>query len=229
MSGQEYYNGGGHYQQPPQHSYDQQGQYGAPPPQGYPPQDAYGGQHYHQQAQYQQPQHHYQSDQYQQTPYPQSNDPYQQNPHYDTHSPVPSYNNQQHQGYAPPPLSAGYDQPGYSQGAPSYSDHHQKNDYRDQGPGGAEGERGLGATLIGGAGGAFLGHELGGGALGTIGGLIAGAIGANALENRHEKKKKEKKHKKRDSDYSGLVYGSSAAMGAPQAPLEISQQKQAEQ
>ena len=48
-------------------------------------------------------------------------------------------------------------------------------------------EKGIGATLVGGGAGAFLGHELGGGALGTVGGMIAGAVGANALERRHEK------------------------------------------
>lgn len=63
---------------------------------------------------------------------------------------------------------------------------------RGQGPPGSEGpdggkDRGLGATLVGAGGGGFLGHELGGGALGTIGGAIAGAIGANMLEKRHHK------------------------------------------
>ena len=48
-------------------------------------------------------------------------------------------------------------------------------------------EKGIGATLVGGGAGAFLGHELGGGALGTVGGMIAGAVGANALERRHER------------------------------------------
>lgn len=48
-----------------------------------------------------------------------------------------------------------------------------------------EGDRGLGSTLIGGAGGAFLGNKLGGGALGTIGGLVAGAIGANVLSDKY--------------------------------------------
>ena len=51
----------------------------------------------------------------------------------------------------------------------------------------AEGERGLGATLLGGSGGAFLGHKYGGGGLGTVGGLIAGAVGANLVENFTEK------------------------------------------
>ncbi|KAE8419510.1 hypothetical protein BDV36DRAFT_294104 [Aspergillus pseudocaelatus] len=47
----------------------------------------------------------------------------------------------------------------------------------------AEGEKGLGSTIVGGAGGAFVGHEVGKksehGILGTIGGAIAGAIAAN--------------------------------------------------
>jgi hypothetical protein len=45
----------------------------------------------------------------------------------------------------------------------------------------------LGSTLIGGAGGAFVGHKLGGGPLGTIGGLVAGAMGANILDSKHDK------------------------------------------
>ena len=42
-------------------------------------------------------------------------------------------------------------------------------------------------ALAGGAGGGFLGHKLGGqaghGGLGTIGGLVAGAIGGSKLED----------------------------------------------
>ncbi|KAF1345176.1 hypothetical protein BDV97DRAFT_42701 [Delphinella strobiligena] len=68
---------------------------------------------------------------------------------------------------------------------------------------GQEGDRGLGATLLGGAGGAFLGHKTAGGGLGTLGGMVLGAIGANVLENKHEKDKKEKKHKKHRSDSHG--------------------------
>ncbi|KAF3398877.1 hypothetical protein DPV78_006651 [Talaromyces pinophilus] len=50
-----------------------------------------------------------------------------------------------------------------------------------------EGERGLGATVVGATGGAFLGHHFGKdsghGTLGTIGGGVAGALLANAVEN----------------------------------------------
>jgi hypothetical protein len=65
-----------------------------------------------------------------------------------------------------------------------------------------EGERGLGATVLGGGAGAFLGHKMGHGALGTIGGLAIGAIAANALEH-HEKKKHEERREERafDSGY----------------------------
>ena len=73
-------------------------------------------------------------------------------------------------------------------------------------------EKGLGASLLGGAGGAFVGHEMGGGALGTILGIGAGAVGAALLEKDHEKQKKKeaeresKKHLKYQDDFE---YGSS--------------------
>lgn len=44
---------------------------------------------------------------------------------------------------------------------------------------GAEGERGLGSTLIGGAAGALLGNKLGHGKMATAGGALAGAVGLN--------------------------------------------------
>jgi predicted lipid-binding transport protein (Tim44 family) len=47
------------------------------------------------------------------------------------------------------------------------------------GPGGPEGERGLGSTLLGGAAGGFAGHKMGGGFMGSAGGAILGAVGAN--------------------------------------------------
>ena len=48
-------------------------------------------------------------------------------------------------------------------------------------------DKSLVSTLAGAAGGGYLGHELGGGAIGTVGGLLAGAIGARELEKRHER------------------------------------------
>ncbi|KAL2860688.1 uncharacterized protein BJX67DRAFT_368198 [Aspergillus lucknowensis] len=51
----------------------------------------------------------------------------------------------------------------------------------------AEGEKGLGSTIVGGAGGAFVGHKVGKksdhGTLGAIGGAVAGAIVANMASN----------------------------------------------
>ncbi|KAL2803119.1 hypothetical protein BJX63DRAFT_437227 [Aspergillus granulosus] len=50
-----------------------------------------------------------------------------------------------------------------------------------------EGERGLGATVLEGAGGAFVGHKVGKesdhGTLGAIGGAVAGAVVANLASN----------------------------------------------
>lgn len=48
-------------------------------------------------------------------------------------------------------------------------------------------EKSIVSTLAGGAGGAYLGHEIGGGAIGAVGGLLAGALGARQLEKRHER------------------------------------------
>jgi hypothetical protein len=113
-------------------------------------------------------------DQYQQQGYgapPQGHDNQVYDPNR-SHSPYPPAQPQQ-QGYGQP---QGYG--GQQHGQPGYGDH-------AGAPGGAaEGDRGLGSTLIGGAGGAFLGNKLGGGALGTIGGLIAGAVGANVLSDK---------------------------------------------
>lgn len=109
-----------------------------------------------------------------------------------SHSPYPPA--AQHQQYSDPNQQYGQQQHGQQQYGQQqqhgYGDQqHQQGQYGQpgvpSGPGGpADGERGLGSTLIGGAGGAFLGNQLGGGALGTIGGLIAGAVGANMLSDK---------------------------------------------
>lgn len=51
------------------------------------------------------------------------------------------------------------------------------------GPGGPEGEKGLGSTLLGGATGGFAGHKMGGGFMGTAGGAVLGAVGANMVSH----------------------------------------------
>jgi len=61
-----------------------------------------------------------------------------------------------------------------------------------------DGERGLGATLLGGAAGAFLGEQTDKGALGTVGGAVVGAIAATAGE-KHLDKLKEAKGREKDA------------------------------
>ncbi|KAK4541652.1 hypothetical protein LTR36_007796 [Oleoguttula mirabilis] len=72
--------------------------------------------------------------------------------------------------------------------------------------GGGDGERGLGATLLGGAAGAFIGDQVGSkgkgkhgkdSALGTLGGALVGAIGAHAAERQWEKREKSKEEHER--------------------------------
>ncbi|KAJ5614865.1 hypothetical protein N7528_008519 [Penicillium herquei] len=74
------------------------------------------------------------------------------------------------QSYQPHGESASY----YQTGAPP-----QQQPGYAPGPGGPEGEKGLGSTLVGGAAGGFAGHQMGGGFLGTAGGAILGAVGMN--------------------------------------------------
>lgn len=81
-------------------------------------------------------------------------------------------------------------------GPDNFVSHHRSQNSNPT-PQGTNGERGLGATVLGGAGGAFLGHKLEHGALGTIGGLAIGAIAANAFEH-HEKKKMEERREARE-------------------------------
>lgn len=70
-----------------------------------------------------------------------------------------------------------------------------------------KGDRGFGATLLGGAAGAFLGEQVGGRKQGdnswlkTVGGALVGAIGANALERGVEKWEKDRKGKKEEGRY----------------------------
>jgi hypothetical protein len=82
------------------------------------------------------------------------------------------------------------------------------------GPGqvGQDGEKGLGATLIGGASGGFLGHKAGGGMLGTVLGSVIGAIGANAVEHKvkkHEEHKHEQKYDKQLGLWATILWARS--------------------
>ena len=64
-------------------------------------------------------------------------------------------------------------------------------------------DRSLAATLVGGAGGAFLGRKAGAGFLGTVGSAVAGAIAANVAEagvKKVRRKHRSKKKKDKGSD-----------------------------
>ncbi|CAH0058129.1 unnamed protein product [Clonostachys solani] len=60
---------------------------------------------------------------------------------------------------------------------------------------GPDGERGLGATVVGGGAAGWAAHKAGSGMLGSLASAAAGAIGANVLENKL-KKYRNKKHNK---------------------------------
>ena len=63
----------------------------------------------------------------------------------------------------------------------------------------------VGATLLGGAVGAFAGHEVGHGGLATVIGAVAGAYGGHKLEQKREKSKEkraeEREHHSQHGDY----------------------------
>ncbi|KAI9663169.1 MAG: hypothetical protein M1821_008217 [Bathelium mastoideum] len=142
-------------------------------------------------------------------------------------------------GGHPPPLSSGYDDDYDSHDEKRRHRHrregsdsrHSKNDGGDDGgkekkkKGLSDKEKGLGASLLGGAGGAFVGHEMGGGALGTILGIGAGAIGAALLEKDHEKQKKKEKERDREKRLKyrdDFEYGSSDVGSAGQHRRDVS-------
>ncbi|CAG9991075.1 unnamed protein product [Clonostachys byssicola] len=60
---------------------------------------------------------------------------------------------------------------------------------------GPDGERGLGATVVGGGAAGWTAHKAGAGMLGSLASAAAGAIGANFLENKLKKHRKDKKNK----------------------------------
>ncbi|KAJ5613733.1 hypothetical protein N7528_007387 [Penicillium herquei] len=80
-------------------------------------------------------------------------------------------------------------------------------------------ERGLGSTLIGGAGGAYVGHQMGGG-MATAGGAIIGALGANAvshgLESHHQHQQQQQQYQQYQQQYQ--AYGGYPPQSYPQAP-----------
>ncbi|KAK3114741.1 hypothetical protein LTR53_006626 [Teratosphaeriaceae sp. CCFEE 6253] len=72
----------------------------------------------------------------------------------------------------------------------------------------SDSERGLGATLLGGAAGAFLGDQADKGILGTVGGAVLGALAAKAGEKQIDKRQQKKEgtgsgRRRDESDYMG--------------------------
>ncbi|KAK5676327.1 hypothetical protein LTS10_011139 [Elasticomyces elasticus] len=85
----------------------------------------------------------------------------------------------------------------------------------------SDSERGLGATLLGGAAGAFLGDQADKGMLGTVGGAVLGALAAKAGEKQMDKRQQKKEaggRRRGDSDYVGSPdsnYGGGGRRAAP--------------
>ncbi|KAI1340361.1 hypothetical protein F5Y15DRAFT_423295 [Xylariaceae sp. FL0016] len=203
MSAQDYYNnggGGGGY--PPSQSqspYPNQPQYAsspAPYPTYPPQQQQYGG-----------------------------HSPYPSQPSY-AHSPAPP-SSQTH--LSPYPLQPQYARPGSAHSdaghppppypedrtsplprphsADPYASEKQRDQsqYSQQYAEGEDGERGLGATLLGGGAGGLLGHKLGKGKFGTFLGSAVGAVAANVIENKMEGK--HGKHGHGHGGHHGSPYG----------------------
>ncbi|KAI0880559.1 uncharacterized protein GGS22DRAFT_174694 [Annulohypoxylon maeteangense] len=114
-------------------------------------------------------------------------------------------------GYPPPSYAAN---DGTPQARPHSADPYStaqtpydNNPNRAPGQEGEDGERGLGATLIGGGAGGFLGHKLGKGKLGTMLGSAVGAVAANMIEHKFERKNSNQSHQSHQSHGSHGSHG----------------------
>ncbi|KAE8372185.1 hypothetical protein BDV26DRAFT_274639 [Aspergillus bertholletiae] len=148
-------------------NYPAQNQYGQPPQNGYyQPAPAYNQQPHAQYTSYGQQQNY---------PPPYSAGPQQGGYPGEYGHETGSYMNQPQEGrHSPYPP-----QQQFHQGeSASYYDASSQVGYPGQAPGpaGQEGEKGLGSSILGAAGGGIVGHKLGGGFLGTAGGALIGAI-----------------------------------------------------
>ncbi|KAI1453874.1 hypothetical protein F4805DRAFT_356241 [Annulohypoxylon moriforme] len=133
-----------------------------------------------------------------QSPYP-SQPSYAQSPQSQNYlAPYPQQSQYARPGSAH--SDAGYPPPAYSNDGTPHARPHSADPYstgqapydrdpnRAPGQEGEDGERGLGATLIGGGAGGFLGHKLGKGKLGTMLGSAVGAVAANMIEHKFERR-----------------------------------------
>lgn len=81
-------------------------------------------------------------------------------------------------------------------------------------------ERGHGAALLGGAGGALIGHEMTDGVLGTLGGLVVGALAAKTIEKVYENRKAKQAEAGGKGGRSPRARSSPPARGGPPGPRE---------
>ncbi|KAL4904375.1 CVNH domain-containing protein [Aspergillus multicolor] len=115
--------------------------------------------------------------------------------------------------HSPQPQQPQQHQPTYPQDAP------QSGPGQPQDPN----ERGFMGALAGGAAGAYAGHQVNHGVLGTLGGAIVGSLGQDAIKQHHEKKEKKSKSKwgfhRRDSSSSSSSSDSGKHHAKPPVPV----------
>lgn len=99
---------------------------------------------------------------------------------------------------------------------------------------GGDGDRGLGATLLGGAAGAFLGDQADKGILGTVGGAVLGAVAAGALDRQVGKREQSKGlRKKHEGEPKGdrsddIMYGTRGNLSGLPPPRDRDRRERAE-
>ncbi|CRG89102.1 hypothetical protein PISL3812_06137 [Talaromyces islandicus] len=214
MSANEYFSGGGAYEQNEQHRYnnnssDNQSPWSSPPPIHTPSSSTYEGSYPPSEPPYNSPQPAWGQPtfprQYETQPYPTQSPcpPYQQG-QYNSPEPYPPY----------PPYYAPRETYPYP---PQHQAYLQQPPAYNAGPAAeAPDERGLLGAVAGGATGAFAGHQVHHGVLGAIGGAITGSVAEDAIK-KHKKDKKERKEKKkwghgrRDSSSSSSSPSSSSS------------------
>ncbi|KAL4940218.1 hypothetical protein BDV06DRAFT_197053 [Aspergillus oleicola] len=116
--------------------------------------------------------------------YPHETYPQQPTPMQD---PGYGYTQAPQQQWSTPPPYAEYTEPAAPYQQTEYKNAKDPNAFVYGYPNAEEAEKGLGSTVVGGTGGAFVGHQVGKksdhGTLGAIGGALVGAIGANMATN----------------------------------------------
>ena len=144
------------------------------------------------------------------------------------HIPQPQYPPHGSQGqivpfFEPPPLerSSSRDSRGHRRRR-SNSHHSRSESTKDEKSGHAT-ERGIGANLVGAAGGGYLGHKFAGGGVGTVLGALVGGYAAHMAAEKGEKSHRKKKEKKsrEHGDNATESHGSSHRRRRGSAPLPL--------